>query len=406
MTAIAGWSNWSGSVTCQPRQMEAPRSEAELCALVAQAHREGQTVRVAGTGHSFIPLCASDGLLISLDNMQGVVSADRHTGRATVWAGSKIWQLGEPLLAAGLAPENQGDIDRQAIAGAVSTGTHGTGRRIGSMSTQVVGLRIVTATGEIVECSPTSEAELFRAARTALGTFGVLSQITLRCLPAYKLHERTWVASFDECMAKLDEHIAATRHFEFFWSPSEDACAMKSLQPVMSDAPQPEAAAPLPAEGRLGRYMKSERVDWSYRIFPSERNIKFNECEFAIPYENGPDCVREIRELMRTKHHEVAWPIEYRTLGADDIDIGPAHGRETVTISIHQAAELPYLRFFTDAEAVFRNHRGRPHWGKWHSHKAKELRELYPRWDHFLAMRERIDPQGTFLNGYLREILE
>jgi FAD/FMN-containing dehydrogenase len=385
--------------------MAAPHGEAELCALVAQAQQAGQTVRVAGTGHSFIPLCASDGLLLSLDHLQGVISADRSTRRATVWAGSKIWQLGEPLLAAGLALENQGDIDRQAIAGAVSTGTHGTGRGIGSLSTQVVGLRIITATGELVECSATNESELFRAARTALGAFGVMSQITLACLPAYQLHERTWVEPFDECMAKLDEHIAATRHFEFFWSPGEDACAMKSLQPVVSDAPQSEPTVPPAAEGRLGRYMKSERVDWSYRIFPSERNVKFNECEFAIPYQNGPDCVREIRELMRTKHREVAWPIEYRTLGADDIDLGPAHGRETVTISIHQAAELPYLEFFKDAEAIFRNHRGRPHWGKWHSHTAKELRELYPQWDRFLAMRKWIDPKGTFLNGYLREML-
>jgi FAD/FMN-containing dehydrogenase len=385
--------------------MAAPRSEDELRALVAQAVKAGQTVRVAGTGHSFIPLCASDGLLLSLDNLQGLVSADRNTRQATVWAGSKIWQLGEPLLAAGLALENQGDIDRQAIAGAVSTGTHGTGRGIGSMSTQVVGLRIVTATGEIVECSPAVEPELFRAARTSLGAFGVISQITLACLPTYRLHERTWVEPFERCFANLESHIAATRHFEFFWSPGEDACAMKSLQPVMSDAPQPELAAALPAEGRLGRYMKSERVDWSYRIFPSERNVKFNECEFAIPYENGPECVREIRSLMLSKHREVAWPIEYRTLGADDIDLGPAHGRETVTISVHQAAELPHLRFFSDVEAIFRNHHGRPHWGKWHSHRARDLRDLYPQWDHFSALRERLDPKGTFLNGYLREML-
>ena len=360
-----------------------------------------------------------------------LVPAEQSALRATVWAGSKIHQLGEPLLAAGMALENQGDIDRQAIAGAVSTGTHGTGPSMGSMSTQVAGLRIITASGEIVECSAEREPDIFQAARLSLGTFGVLSQITLRLLPAYRLHERTWVAAFDECISQLDAHIAATRHFEFFWSPRDDACAMKSLQPAETleappeagphDSPRALAAAPRSGErqtetleaspeapdapGRLGRYLKSERVDWSYRIFPSERNVKFNECEFSLPAADGPDAVREIRALMLGKHHDVLWPIEYRTLGADDIDLGTAQGRATVAISVHQAAELPYQPFFADVEAIFRNHHGRPHWGKWHSHTARELRALYPRWDHFLSVRARLDPHGRFLNDYLRRLL-
>ena len=398
------WTNWSGSITANPRQLSTPTSEAELIALIARANRDGLTIRVAGTGHSFVPLCASDGLLLSLDGMQGVVSADRSALRATVWAGSKIHQLGEPLLAAGMALENQGDIDRQAIAGAVSTGTHGTGPNIGSMSTQVAGLRIISANGEIVECSAERESDIFQAARLSLGTLGVLSQITLRLVPAYRLHERTWVESFDECMSRLDAHIAATRHFEFFWSPREDACAMKSLQPTEAERLEAPPEAP-DAPGRLGRYVKSERVDWSYRIFPSERNVKFNECEFSLPAADGPDAVREIRALMRGKHRDVAWPIEYRTLGADDIDLGTAQGRATVTISVHQAAELPYQPFFADVEAIFRNYHGRPHWGKWHSHTARELRALYPRWEHFLSVRARLDPQGSFLNPYLRRLL-
>jgi FAD-linked oxidoreductase len=408
------WTNWSGSISASPQQLATPASEAELIALVARANRDGLTVRVAGTGHSFVPLCASDGLLLSLDGLQGVVSADQSALRATVWAGSKIHQLGEPLLAAGMALENQGDIDRQAIAGAVSTGTHGTGPSIGSMSTQVAGLRIITASGEIVECSAEREPDIFQSAKLSLGTFGVLSQITLRLLPAYRLHERTWVAGFDECMSQLDAHIAATRHFEFFWSPRDDACAMKSLQPTETLEPgrlgEDSRSAPPPptsvnAASRLGRYLKSERVDWSYRIFPSERTVKFNECEFSLPAADGPDAVREIRALMLGKHHDVLWPIEYRTLGADDIDLGTAQGRATVAISVHQAAELPYQPFFADVEAIFRNHHGRPHWGKWHSHTARELRALYPRWDHFLSVRARLDPHGRFLNDYLRRLL-
>jgi FAD/FMN-containing dehydrogenase len=397
------WQNWSGSVACEPQAIITPQSETELPDVVRRAKHDRHTVRVVGTGHSFVPLCATDGVLVSLDELQGIVSTDATLKRATVWGGTKIWQLGEPLLAAGLALENQGDIDKQAIAGALSTGTHGTGHTLGNMSTQVVGLRLVLASGDALECAATHEPEIFKAARVSLGLLGIISQVTLQTLPAYRLHERTWVEPFDECMARLDAHIHATRHFEFFWSPREDACALKALQPV-SDPQTALTPAPM-AEGRLARYMKPERIDWSYRIFPSERTLKFNEMEFAVPAEDGPACVREIRQLMQTKHADVIWPIEYRTLHSDDIPLSPAYGRETVTISIHQAAELPQQTFFADAEAIFRNHRGRPHWGKMHSHTARELRDLYPLWDDFLAVRAQLDPHGRFANDYLRRMM-
>jgi FAD/FMN-containing dehydrogenase len=361
-------------------------------------------VRVAGSGHSFVPLCASDGLLISLDGLQGVVSADAQGKRATIRAGTKIHLLGEPLLACGLALENQGDIDRQSLAGAISTGTHGTGRTLGSLSTQVVSLRLVSAAGEIIECSHACEPELFKAAQVSLGTLGISTHVTLRVLPAYRLHERTWLATFDECLAQLDGLIAANRHFEFFWVPREDACAMKALNPSSAEPLSEPATAPAPV-GRLARYLKPERVDWSYRIFPSERNVRFNEMEFAVPAERGPGCLRELRELMLTRHHDVIWPIEYRTLAADDIWLSPAYQRESVTLSIHQAAELPHEAFFADAESIFRNHRGRPHWGKLHSHGAHDLSALYPLWERFQAVRERMDPKGRFLNTYLRAML-
>jgi FAD-linked oxidoreductase len=308
-----------------------------------------------------------------------------------------------------------GDIDRQSLAGAISTGTHGTGRNLGNLATQVVGLRLVTATGEIIECSPTQDLAIFKAAQVSLGALGILSQVTLRCLPAYHLYERTWVATFDECLANLDEQIQANRHFEFFWSPSDDACAMKGLNPTTVDTTPALHKVELGADGvarkggvaltgRLPRYIGDDRIDRNYRIFPSERNIKFNETEFAVPAGNGPACLCEIRQLMQTRYPEVIWPIEYRTLAGDDIWLSPAYGRATVTISVHQAAELPYNPFFADVEAIFRNHHGRPHWGKIHSHTARELRALYPHWDDFQQIRTQLDPHGRFLNPHLRTL--
>jgi FAD/FMN-containing dehydrogenase len=404
MSANTGWTNWSGGVTCTPSRLPMPESEDALLALFREAERAGWEMRVAGTGHSFVPLCTSAGMLLSLDGMQGIIATDPAAMQATIWAGTKIHQIGAPLLASGMAMENMGDIDRQSLAGAIGTGTHGTGPTLGSIATQVVGLRLLTASGDYLDCAADREPGIFAAARVSLGMLGIITRITLRTLPAYRLHERTWVASFDDCMDQLDTLIAATRHFEFFWLPGEDACAMKALQPTNAervDEPEAEPVAP----GRLARYVHSDRVDWSYRILPSERNIRFNEMEFAVPAAHGPDCLREIRQLMRERHPDVAWPVEYRTLHADDIPLSPAYGRETVTISVHQDATLPHRPFFTDAEAIFRNHHGRPHWGKIHWHSGRELRDLYPLWDEFHAVRARLDPTGRFLNAYLREML-
>jgi FAD/FMN-containing dehydrogenase len=398
------WTNWSGSVTCQPQTIERPASEAELVALINQAREADYTVRVLGTGHSFVPLCASGGMLISLDRLQGLISTDRETRRATVWGGTKLHQMGEPLRQAGMAMENMGDIDRQAIAGAISTGTHGTGRGIGNISTQVVGLRLVLASGEVFDCSTEAEPEIFKAGQVSLGALGVISQVTLRLLPAYRLHERTWIAPFAACFDQLDDLIARNRHSEFFWLPQEDVCAIKTLNPTEAE---PQTIGESQAvSGRLVRYMKPERIDHSHLIFPSERNILFNEMEFALPAADGSDCLLEIRRLMREKYPEVAWPLEYRTVGADDIYLSPAYGRETVTISIHQAHDLPYQAFFADAEAIFRNHHGRPHWGKIHSHTARQLRDLYPRWDQFQQVRRRLDSGEWFTNDYLRSLFD
>ncbi len=385
------WSNWSGSVTCRPRRIVQPGSEEEIASLVNQASSRGQTVRVFGSGHSFVPLCASNGLLLSLDNLSGIESVDAEQREATIRAGTKLCDLGAPLAQHGLALENQGDIDKQSLAGAISTGTHGTGRALGSISTQAVGMRLITAAGERLECSHDIEANVLQSLGVSLGACGVVTAITLRLVLAYRLHERTWREPIEECLSRLDERIAATRHFEFFWYPTTDLAFCKALQPT--DAP-PD---PMPER-------EEERIDHSFRIFPTERNVRFNEMEYAVPYEQGPACFRAIRTLMQQHHPHVTWPVEYRTVAADTIDLSPNHARPTVAISIHQAIELEHRAFFGDAEPIFRAHQGRPHWGKMHSLTAADLAPLYPRWDAFRAVRAALDPQGIFLNEHLRRL--
>jgi FAD/FMN-containing dehydrogenase len=391
--AEASWASWSGRVRCAPARIETPRDEEEVIAAVRRAEAEGLVVRAAGAGHSHTPLVATEGLVLSLDALSGIESFDPGSLEATIGAGTRIHDLGEPLRRLGGALANQGDVDTQAVAGAVGTGTHGTGPALGSISTRVTALRFVGADGAVREWSRDRDDERLAAARVSLGLLGVVTAVRLRLVPPYRLHERVWRGVVEETLERLPELVRATRHFEFFWLPERDVAEMKSLDPT--------TAEPDPLPDR-----KRERIDWSDRIFPSIRDVRFNEMEYALPAAAGPECFRAVRERMRSRHADVRWPVEYRTLAADDVWLSPAHGRETVTISLHQDADLPCDDFFADVEAILREHGGRPHWGKFHSLRGAELAPLYPRWEDFRRVRRELDPAGRFLNEYLRGLFE
>lgn len=385
------WKNWSGSVICNPRASERPQTEFDLMDLVRRANKEDWTVRLAGSGHSFTPLCATDGMTVSMADMKGVIDIDREARQATVLGGTKMRHMHVPLREAGLAMENLSDIDRQAIAGAIATGTHGTGKGIGSISGQVTGLRLLTASGDMLECSMDKDPDVFRAAQVSLGSLGIVVDVRMQFMDTYRLHEKSWISTFDECFSTLEESIKNNRHFEFFWVSQRDGCMNKTLN-ITEEMPDE-----MPDN-------ENERIDHSDIVFPSVRSRRFNEIEYSVPEEHGPDCLLELRELMMGKHSDVVMPLEYRTVAAEDAYLSMAHGRDTVTISAHQLAELPHQVFFADVEAVFRNHQGRPHWGKIHTLKAKELAELYPKWDSFLKVREQLDPEGRFMNKHLKEL--
>src|SRR5579864_6399869 len=216
------WHNWSGSVQGNPRQMVMPGSVNELAQSIATYARDGRHVRVVGSGHSFVPLAQTDDVLISLDNMQGIESIDSEDGTVTVLGGTKLKKLGDELLARGLAQENLGDINVQSIAGAISTGTHGTGIRFGSLSTQVAGLTLVTASGEILECSPEHEPGVFKAAQVSVSTLGVIAKVTLRVVPAKRLHYQGYRKKLADCLANLEQYKQENTHFEFYWFPYTD----------------------------------------------------------------------------------------------------------------------------------------------------------------------------------------
>lgn len=426
------WTNWSGWVRSTPRQFHQPSSEAEI----ASALRGGEgPVRVVGTGHSFTALGETDGTLISLDNYQGVVGVDQNALTATVRAGSKIHALGRPLFDRGVGLKNQGDIDRQAIAGAVGTGTHGTGPTLGSISSEVQGFRLVKADGEVIECSPSSNGDVWEAGRVSFGSLGVMSDITLGVRKAYKLSERNWVMPATDCWHDLSKMRDRSRHFEFFWFPFADSVVAKSLEETDAAVGEPLTSEQMASRGervtndqrvfqygceiarfvpglsaRLQRMFTSAsmgastRARWSHEIFPSPRTVKFNEMEYSVPAANGADCIREIAEVIRTRNIHGVFPLEFRFVKADDIWLSPFYKRDAVTISVHQYHRQNYDQLFQAAEAVFRRYGGRPHWGKLHTLKAPDFEALYPRWNDYLALRARLDPQGKLLNPHLKAI--
>ncbi|MEJ6685246.1 MAG: D-arabinono-1,4-lactone oxidase [SAR86 cluster bacterium] len=383
------WQNWSGSQKHAALELAFPESELAVADLIQRAAGAGRNVRGIGSAHSFVPFWTDD-YLVSLDNMAGLISHDAAARQVTVWAGTKLHQLGEPLWDLGLAMENMGDIDRQSVAGAISTGTHGTGATLQNISSQVVGLRLVKANGAIVDIDRSTDADLLRAAQVSMGTLGVITQVTLQAVPAYHLHERNWQASVAECAEAREDLIANNRHWEFFWDPQTDQCAMKTLNATAAHS--------------LDSPLQGQNIGRSYRVIPSSREFKFNEIEFSVPAAAGWECFLALRHLIQTDFDDVRWPLEYRTLKADDIFLSSANDRDSVTISAHQGAKQPYKAFFSAVENLFREYDGRPHWGKIHTQQASQLEVSMPQFNRFREIRQSMDPQGLFLNPFLKTV--
>jgi len=386
------WRNWSGKLASRPFDLHFIRSEADAAALALAATREGRGIRVAGATHSHAPLVVNDdGIIADIGGLAGVIDTDVGLGTATVWAGSRIYSLGNALNQRGLGFANQGDIDQQAIAGATATGTHGTGATLRNFSAQVLGMRLVLASGDTVNASAEENAELWQAARLHLGAFGIVTRLTLAVRSRYRLRERNWESTLDGVLVDCDDHVRENRHFEFFWYPVDDRAAVKTINET-----EDEPEYPLGAEG--------SRCAWSHEVLPNHRPVPHTEMEYSVPAEQGIACMGAIRELLRNRFPDVAWPVEYRTLAADDVWLSTAYEQETVTISVHLGMGEDDGPYFRACEEIFLAHEGRPHWGKVHYLDGATLARIHPRWADWWRVRDAWDPNGTFLNAYLENL--
>lgn len=424
------WQNWSGAVSCRPAEILYPTSLEEIVAAVQDARRDGATLRPVGAGHSFTPLAATDDRLLSLDYYQGVESVDTAQGVAVVRGGAKLKALGAALRQHGVAQENLGDIDAQSIAGAISTGTHGTGLRFPGIAAQAVGLTLVTAAGEVVECSANHNPELFQAAAISLGSLGIIARLALRVVPAFNMRYISQRATLDHCLDNLAHYQQAHRHFEFYWFPYSPYTQLKLLDET-PDPPTPQGLGVAfnkvilenvvlkivseacrlwprltPAVGRLaGRLAPTfAEVNASHRVLATVRWVRFNEMEYNIPLEAFPETIRAIQALIERRRFAVHFPIECRFVRGDDLWLSPAHGRDSAYIAVHMYKGMPYETYFRAVEEILQGVGGRPHWGKMHTMTPTQLADRYPRWHDFLRLRAQLDPDGRWLNPYLRRL--
>jgi len=433
LRASGAWRNWGRSEGSRPVFRASPSSVPEVQAVVRAARERGLPVKTVGAGHSFTAIAATDGVLVDLDGLQGVISADAATGRVRLAAGTRLYRLPELLAPYGLALPNMGDIDRQSIAGATSTGTHGTGLGFGGLATMITSAVLVTGDGSLLTVSETENAELLPAVRVGLGALGILVELELQLVPAFLLRAVEHPEPF-EVIDEFRARVEAADHFELYWWPHTDRVMTKTNtrlpldvgrkpvgafsnwieEEVMSNGALALmcnlghlAPAITPSINRLATrvYGDREYTDHSFEVFTAPRRVRFREMEYALPLDEVPAALHELRAMIDASGWRISFPVEVRAAAPDENWLSTAHGRESGYIAVHRYVKDDPEAYFRAAEQIFLAHGGRPHWGKMHYLDAAVLRERYPRFGDFLAVRDRLDPGRVFRNAYLDLVL-
>ena len=423
--------NWGETLKFRPKHYFKPSTEEEIAQVIHFAKQNNLKIRVVGSGHSWTKLCESENqILVNLENYQGLIFVDKDKKQATVKSGTKLYTLSEILEKNGLAMINMGDINKQAIAGALSTGTHGTGVNYGIIPTQVVGLTFINAKGEKIECSNEKDPHIFKAAQVSLGALGIITSVTLQCVDLHNLHIQKKKETLQAILPKLDEINRTHRNFEFYWFPYTNIVQSKysnetnekpntsgfkkwffdiflenNMFQLISSISKTFPASAATMSKICGMAISdSSEINVSHKIYATERLVKFTEMEYGVPSEKGIECLLKIKEFIEKEKINVHFPLEFRWVKGDDIYLSPAYGYETVFISCHMYLGMPYEKYFRGAEEIFLSYGGRPHWGKMHTQKADYLKTKYPKWEDFLDVRQAMDPDGLFLNSHLKEI--
>ncbi len=425
------WRNWSGLESTRPEEVYAPRDVEDVVTAVRAAREHGTTVKMAGTGHSFTGIAVPEHTLLLPGELTGILEVDRDAMTVTARAGTPLHVLNDELERLGLSLHNMGDIAEQTIAGAVSTGTHGSGGRLASLAAQLAGFEVVTGTGEALRASATENSDLFEVGRVGLGALGVLTSLTFHVEPQFVLraHERpvTWDEGIGSLLDLAEEH----EHVDAYWYPHTNRMQVKTNDRVEGLDPLPRwrrfvdddllanrtfellnrvgraLPATVPAMNQVSARALAERsyADVAHRVFTTPRQVVFTETEYAVPRAAGLEALREARRAIEASDWRITFPVEIRVVPADDIPLSTGFDRDSIYLAFHTYVGVDHVPYFREVERIMRAHEGRPHWGKVHTLTAADLAPSYPRFGDFLEMRERIDPDRVFSNAYLRRVL-
>lgn len=417
------WKNWSGNQICYPSKKFAPSNIEQLQDILS--NNEG-VIRTVGSGHSFSELVPTNDTLISLRRLNGIYSIDAENSQATLGAGTTLGETGPLLAAHQQALLNMPDVDHQTLAGAINTATHGTGRSLGSLSSFVSGLTLMTASGNILRCNEQQNSELFKAAKVGLGALGIITDVTMQNTHAYKLKRDAFWLPIEETLRSADKLSTENRHFEFFYFPftgmtlidtlNESSEEIQSTEEIdgnggildLKNARDYLSWSPKLRELIVGGYLKTQssvsRVDQSYAIYANDRNVRFNEMEYHLPIESGLVALKEVISLIEKNFPEVFFPIECRYIQQDDAWLSPFYKRDSISIAVHRYFEESHTALFNAIEPILQKYNGRPHWGKVNNFNATQCRQAYPHWQDFLDIRQQVDPDNRFLNDYLTQL--
>ncbi|MGY4968507.1 D-arabinono-1,4-lactone oxidase [Streptomyces sp. NEAU-S7GS2] len=429
--AMTRWRNWAGSAECVPHRLVHATDEGDIVDAVRYAAQRGLTLRAAGTGHSFNPIATTTGVLLDLTGYTGVVALDPAAPSVTVRGGTLLRELNWALDKAGLALSNMGTLEEQTIAGAISTGNHGSGLHHRPFSGQVLALTLVTADGTVRECGPEKDPELFQAAVTSLGALGVISTVTLRCVPKFNLRVTEGSQPLESILEDIEAYAGSAEHATFSlkgWSDNASTLKLEpSEEPVSADAAQRRRANTLgevrcATAGLVGRIDQravqrimtaqlggdagpADYVDVSYNAFTFPQPVKFLSLEYALPLTRATDAVRYVHEDVKGFGLRTPYSITVRFGAGDDYLLSPAQGRTTAYVNITVPRTVGYTELLRVFEAALREHEGRPHWGKAHTATEETVAGLYPGWKAFQDIRAELDPDGMFTSDYLRRVL-
>lgn len=421
------WRNWAETTACHVEHVYEPKSIEEVQEIVKQHQKTGKKIRVVGAGHSFTPLVATTSSLLSLDYMQGILHVNTEEDIVTVYGGTRLKNLGPLLHEQKYAMENLGDINEQSLAGAISTGTHGTGIRFGSLSTQVVGMTIVTSDGELMEVSERKNKNYFKAMQTSLGLLGIIVKVDLQVEPSFRLKAKSIKTNLNTCLMQLDVLKEENRHFEFYYFPYTDTVQIKtaneaeesngktykpsyvkdilienSLFKVMSETSRmiPNTSRFISKLAAVG-VPTGEKTGDSFDVFTTPRLVKFTEMEYSIPTNKMKEVILEIKTVIEQEKFDVHFPIECRYVKGDSIWLSPAYGRDSAFVAVHMYKGMEHEPYFEAVERILMRHAGRAHWGKMHMMDYDQLQAAYPKLNAFLQVREILDPEQMFVNSYL-----